>query len=216
MPLSRLAPASDHLNVRFADLLAHRFGNQYRSRSGRRCQAARQVDRPAEPVPGAADRRPVATPTRSRGRSSSAAATSTKASTASSSAATSGDTNMTASPMVLMKRTGGWATSWASSSSRLASRSSRSGRQFLAQSGEPDEIGKAGADHLGLRSGLPSARSAAFTESVSNVCLSCNSSRSLIIGPSSGAAAPSRTCVPLAMSSSLAPASAPPPSPRHS
>ena len=68
---------------------------------------------------------------------------------ASSSAAVSVETNITASPIVLMNRTGGAAMSWARSASRLASCSSCSGGSSSPSAVNPTRSANAAADGAG-------------------------------------------------------------------
>ncbi len=148
---------------------------------------------------------PVARPTRNRGKSSSVSVTATKASAASSNATGSVLTNITASPMVLISRTGPTATSRAASASRFASRSRSSGGTASPNRVNPTRSANATVTDRAPGSGKPSARSEALTASFAIAWRSCTNNMSEIMGPSSGTTSATSSSEPSAISSSVAP-----------
>ncbi|COX32794.1 Uncharacterised protein [Mycobacterium tuberculosis] len=131
--------------------------------------------------------------------------TSTSFSTVSSNGAGSGQTNMTASPIVLMNHTGGAVRSRARPASRPARCPSSSADTTSPSWVKPTRSAKATVTCRAPGSGLPAARSPALTASVSIMCRSCMNSMSWIIGPSSGTIWLTSACDPFAMSNSVAP-----------
>jgi hypothetical protein len=112
---------------------------------------------------------------------------STSLSTASSSGAGSGQTNITASPTVLINRTGGTDTSRARSDKRSASCTNSSGGTASPSRVNPTRSANATVTCRAPGSGTPAARSLTLTASVSIECRSCMNSIAWIIGPSLGA-----------------------------
>ena len=121
---------------------------------------------------------PEATPARSRGKASSVSTISTSLRTVSSNGAGSGQTNITASPIVLMNRTGGAVRSRARSASRPASCPNSSADTTSPSLVNPTRSAKATVTGRAPGSGLPAARSPALTASVSIMCRSCMNSMS--------------------------------------
>ncbi len=148
---------------------------------------------------------PEATPARRRGKSLSVSTASTSFTTTSSMGSGSGHTNITASPIVLMNRTGGTVTSRARTASRLARCPNSSADTASPIRVKPTRSAKATVIWRAPGSGLPAARSAALTASVSIMWRSCMNSICWIIGPSSGAISPTKAFDALAISSSVAP-----------
>ena len=97
---------------------------------------------------------PEATPARSRGKSSSVSTTSTSFSTVSSSGTGSGQTNITASPIVLMNRTGGDGQVAGQVGQPVGQMPQFLGRHHFAEPGEADEVGEGDGDQARTRQRL--------------------------------------------------------------